>query len=167
MSVGIVGAGNMGRSIATQLAKTAEDVTLTDRNLGKAEAVVAEFAGWLAPKLVRCSSRQVTFADAAVLRRVLAGTFGSPQVACQAGGAVKRDRVGRASCFGAIARSVGAQSPETHEERGISQPARALGIARRESPDLGGTTGFVAGDWSVGAPLDLEPGSCARSEYQS
>lgn len=45
MSIGIVGAGNMGRSIATQLAKTAEDITLTDRNPGKAEAVVAEIAG--------------------------------------------------------------------------------------------------------------------------
>lgn len=40
MSIGIVGAGNMGRSIATQLAKTGKDVTLTDRNPGKAEAVV-------------------------------------------------------------------------------------------------------------------------------
>jgi 8-hydroxy-5-deazaflavin:NADPH oxidoreductase len=45
MSIGIVGAGNMGRSIATQLAKTDEDVTLADRNPGKAEAVVAEIAG--------------------------------------------------------------------------------------------------------------------------
>jgi 8-hydroxy-5-deazaflavin:NADPH oxidoreductase len=45
MSVGIVGAGNMGKSIATQLATTGEDVTLTDRNPGKAEAVVAELAG--------------------------------------------------------------------------------------------------------------------------
>lgn len=45
MSIGIVGAGNMGRSIATQLAKTGEDVTLTDRNPGKAEAVVDEIAG--------------------------------------------------------------------------------------------------------------------------
>jgi NADPH-dependent F420 reductase len=44
MSIGIVGAGNMGRSIATQLAKTGKDVTLTDRNPGKAEAVVAEIA---------------------------------------------------------------------------------------------------------------------------
>ncbi len=45
MSIGIVGAGNMGRSIATHLAKTGEDVALTDRNPGKAEAVVAEIAG--------------------------------------------------------------------------------------------------------------------------
>ena len=45
MSIGIVGAGNMGRSIVTQLAKTGEDVTLADRNPGKAEAVVAEIAG--------------------------------------------------------------------------------------------------------------------------
>jgi 8-hydroxy-5-deazaflavin:NADPH oxidoreductase len=45
MSIGIVGAGNMGRSIATQLAKTGEDVSLADRNPGKAEAVVAEIAG--------------------------------------------------------------------------------------------------------------------------
>src|SRR5829696_5429943 len=45
MSIGIVGAGNMGASIATQLAKTGEPVTLTDRNLGKAESVVAGIAG--------------------------------------------------------------------------------------------------------------------------
>jgi NADPH-dependent F420 reductase len=45
MSIGIVGAGNMGRSIATQLAKTGEGVTLADRNPGKAEAVIAEIAG--------------------------------------------------------------------------------------------------------------------------
>lgn len=44
MSIGIVGAGNMGASIATQLAKTGEPVTLTDRNLGKAESVVARIA---------------------------------------------------------------------------------------------------------------------------
>jgi 8-hydroxy-5-deazaflavin:NADPH oxidoreductase len=44
MSIGIVGAGNMGRSIATQLGKTGEGVTLSDRNPGKAEAVVAEIA---------------------------------------------------------------------------------------------------------------------------
>jgi NADPH-dependent F420 reductase len=42
MSVGIVGAGNMGTSIATRLAKTSEAVTLADRNPGKAEAVVAD-----------------------------------------------------------------------------------------------------------------------------
>jgi 8-hydroxy-5-deazaflavin:NADPH oxidoreductase len=42
MSVGIVGAGNMGRSIAARLAKTSEAVTLADRNPGRAEAVVAE-----------------------------------------------------------------------------------------------------------------------------
>jgi predicted dinucleotide-binding enzyme len=35
----------MGRSIATQLATTGEGVTLTDRDPGKAEAVVAEIAG--------------------------------------------------------------------------------------------------------------------------
>ena len=45
MSIGIVGAGNMGRSITTQLAKTGEGVTLVDRNPGKAEAVVAEITG--------------------------------------------------------------------------------------------------------------------------
>ena len=45
MSIGIVGAGAMGRSIATQLAKRGEDVTLADRNPGKAEAVVAEIDG--------------------------------------------------------------------------------------------------------------------------
>ena len=44
MSIGIVGAGNMGASIAAQLAKTGEPVTLTDRNLGKAESVVAGIA---------------------------------------------------------------------------------------------------------------------------
>ena len=44
MSIGIVGAGNMGRSIAVQLAQT-EDVALTDRNPGKAEAVVAVIGG--------------------------------------------------------------------------------------------------------------------------
>ncbi len=44
MSIGIVGAGNMGASIAAQLAKTGEPVTLTDRNLGKAESVVAGLA---------------------------------------------------------------------------------------------------------------------------
>jgi 8-hydroxy-5-deazaflavin:NADPH oxidoreductase len=42
MSIGIVGAGNMGRSIATQLGKTGERVVLADRNSDKAEAVVAE-----------------------------------------------------------------------------------------------------------------------------
>jgi 8-hydroxy-5-deazaflavin:NADPH oxidoreductase len=45
MSIGIVGAGNMGRSIATQLARTGEDVALSDRNPGKAETVVAEIPG--------------------------------------------------------------------------------------------------------------------------
>jgi NADPH-dependent F420 reductase len=45
MSVGIVGAGNMGRSIAAQLAKTGQGVTLSDRNPGKAEAVVIEIGG--------------------------------------------------------------------------------------------------------------------------
>src|SRR5215218_3484350 len=45
MSIGIVGAGNMGASIATQFARTGEPVTLTDRNLGKAESVVAGIAG--------------------------------------------------------------------------------------------------------------------------
>jgi NADP oxidoreductase coenzyme F420-dependent len=45
VTIGIVGAGNMGRSIATQLAKTGEGVILTDRNPGKAEAVVDEIAG--------------------------------------------------------------------------------------------------------------------------
>ena len=45
MSIGIVGAGNMGRSIAVQLAQTGEDVALTDRNPGKAEAVVAAIGG--------------------------------------------------------------------------------------------------------------------------
>ena len=45
MSIGIVGAGNMGASIATQLAKTGEPVTLTDRDFGKAESVVAGIAG--------------------------------------------------------------------------------------------------------------------------
>ena len=45
MSVGIVGAGNMGRSIAAQLATTGEGVTLSDRNPGKAEAVVTEIGG--------------------------------------------------------------------------------------------------------------------------
>jgi 8-hydroxy-5-deazaflavin:NADPH oxidoreductase len=44
MSIGIVGAGNMGASIATQLAKTGEPVTLTDHDLGKAESVVAGIA---------------------------------------------------------------------------------------------------------------------------
>jgi NADPH-dependent F420 reductase len=45
MSIGIVGAGNMGASIAAQLARTGEPVTLTDRDLGKAESVVAGIAG--------------------------------------------------------------------------------------------------------------------------
>jgi len=45
MSIGIVGAGNMGASIATQLAKTGEPVTLTDHDLRKAETVVAGIAG--------------------------------------------------------------------------------------------------------------------------
>jgi 8-hydroxy-5-deazaflavin:NADPH oxidoreductase len=45
MAIGIVGAGNMGASIATQLAKTGEPVTLTDHDLAKAEAVVAGIAG--------------------------------------------------------------------------------------------------------------------------
>jgi hypothetical protein len=44
MSIGIVGAGNMGRSIASQLAKTGERVMLADRNPGKAEAMVDEIA---------------------------------------------------------------------------------------------------------------------------
>jgi len=45
MSIGIVGAGNMGRSIAAQLATTGDGVTLSDRNPGKAEAVVTEIGG--------------------------------------------------------------------------------------------------------------------------
>ena len=45
MTIGIVGAGNMGRSIAIQLAKTGEGVTLSDRSPHKAEAAVAEIAG--------------------------------------------------------------------------------------------------------------------------
>ena len=42
MSVGIVGAGNMGRSIARQLSKTGQGVVLADRDPDKPEAVVAE-----------------------------------------------------------------------------------------------------------------------------
>ena len=42
MSIGILGAGNMGRSISTQLGKTGERVVLADRDPAKAEAVVAE-----------------------------------------------------------------------------------------------------------------------------
>jgi NADPH-dependent F420 reductase len=42
MSIGIVGAGDMGRSIATQLGKTGERVVLADRDPDKAEAVVGE-----------------------------------------------------------------------------------------------------------------------------
>jgi 8-hydroxy-5-deazaflavin:NADPH oxidoreductase len=42
MSIGILGAGNMGRSIATQLGKTGERVVLADRDPAKAEDVVAE-----------------------------------------------------------------------------------------------------------------------------
>jgi 8-hydroxy-5-deazaflavin:NADPH oxidoreductase len=42
MSIGIVGAGNMGRSIATRLGKTGEHVVLADRDPAKADAVVAE-----------------------------------------------------------------------------------------------------------------------------
>jgi 8-hydroxy-5-deazaflavin:NADPH oxidoreductase len=45
MTIGIVGAGNMGRSIATQLARTGEKVTVADRNPGKADALVAEIGG--------------------------------------------------------------------------------------------------------------------------
>jgi len=45
MSIGIVGAGNMGRSIAAQLATTGDGVTLSDRNPGKAEAAVTEIGG--------------------------------------------------------------------------------------------------------------------------
>jgi len=45
MSIGIVGAGNMGKSIAAQLATTGDSVTLSDRNPGKAEAVVTEIGG--------------------------------------------------------------------------------------------------------------------------
>jgi predicted dinucleotide-binding enzyme len=45
MSVGIVGAGNMGGSIAAQLAKTGQGVTLSDRNRGKAAAAVTEIGG--------------------------------------------------------------------------------------------------------------------------
>ena len=45
MSIGIVGAGNMGRSIAARLATTGEGVTLSDRNRGKAEVVVTEIGG--------------------------------------------------------------------------------------------------------------------------
>jgi predicted dinucleotide-binding enzyme len=45
MSIGIVGAGNMGRSIATCLGKTGERVVLADRDPAKAEAVVAEIGG--------------------------------------------------------------------------------------------------------------------------
>jgi 8-hydroxy-5-deazaflavin:NADPH oxidoreductase len=42
MSIGIVGAGNMGRSIAMQLGKTGERVVLADRDPAKAQGVVAE-----------------------------------------------------------------------------------------------------------------------------
>jgi 8-hydroxy-5-deazaflavin:NADPH oxidoreductase len=45
MSIGIVGAGNMGRSIAARLAKTGDSVILGDQNPGKAEAVVTEIGG--------------------------------------------------------------------------------------------------------------------------
>jgi 8-hydroxy-5-deazaflavin:NADPH oxidoreductase len=44
MSIGIVGAGNMGRSIATQLAKTGERVLLADSVADKATDAVAEIA---------------------------------------------------------------------------------------------------------------------------
>src|SRR5215216_1965073 len=42
MSIGIVGAGNMGRSIARVLGRTDERVVLADRDPAKAEGVVAE-----------------------------------------------------------------------------------------------------------------------------
>jgi NADPH-dependent F420 reductase len=42
MSIGIVGAGNMGRSIAMQLGTTDARVVLADRDPAKAEGVVAE-----------------------------------------------------------------------------------------------------------------------------
>jgi 8-hydroxy-5-deazaflavin:NADPH oxidoreductase len=45
MSIGIVGAGLMGRSIATQLGKTGERVVLADRDPAKGEGVVAEIGG--------------------------------------------------------------------------------------------------------------------------
>jgi hypothetical protein len=45
MTIGIVGAGNMGRSIATQLGKTGERVVLADRDPAKAKGVVAEVGG--------------------------------------------------------------------------------------------------------------------------
>jgi 8-hydroxy-5-deazaflavin:NADPH oxidoreductase len=45
MSIGIVGAGSMGRSIAATLATTGDGVTLSDRNPSKAEAVVTEIGG--------------------------------------------------------------------------------------------------------------------------
>jgi predicted dinucleotide-binding enzyme len=42
MRIGIVGAGNMAKSIATRLASTAERVALADRDPAKADAVVTE-----------------------------------------------------------------------------------------------------------------------------
>ena len=44
MSIGIVGSGNMGRSIATQLAQTGERVLLADHVADKAKGAVAEIA---------------------------------------------------------------------------------------------------------------------------
>ena len=75
MSIGIVGAGNMGRSIATQLAKTGDDVALADRNPGKAEAIVSEIAG---DRVRAADVSDALASDVVVLALWYPGTTDSP-----------------------------------------------------------------------------------------
>jgi NADPH-dependent F420 reductase len=73
MTIGIVGAGNMGRSIAAQLGKTGERVVLADRNPDKAAAVAAEID---APDVVRAAGVEDALAsDVVVLALWYPGTI--------------------------------------------------------------------------------------------
>lgn len=68
MKVGIIGAGNMGRAIAGQLA--GGEVLLADRNPDKAKAVVAEIGGGVTPS----SMDEALAADMVVLALWYPGT---------------------------------------------------------------------------------------------
>jgi NADPH-dependent F420 reductase len=70
MNIGIVGAGNMGRAIATQLGAVA-DVSIADRHPDKADAVAAEIGGGV----TAASIEEVLGADVVVLALWYPGTL--------------------------------------------------------------------------------------------
>jgi 3-hydroxyisobutyrate dehydrogenase-like beta-hydroxyacid dehydrogenase len=53
MNVTIIGAGNMGKGLTKQLARAGHQVTVTPRDLGKAQALAKEFANVTAALAIR------------------------------------------------------------------------------------------------------------------